>query len=77
MINLLLAQIAKYGTTQVKRAYGDWNNCSLKVWKEELLQQSIVPIQQFAYTQGKNATDLGKIRDAIISYTPAATMGSA
>jgi hypothetical protein len=56
IINLLLAEIAKNGTAQVKRAYGDWSNCSLKGWKDELLQQSIQPIQQFAYTHGKNAT---------------------
>jgi uncharacterized LabA/DUF88 family protein len=70
-ISLLLAEIAKYGTVQVKRAYGDWSNCSLKDWKEELLlQQSIQPIQQFAYTHGKNATDSAMIIDAMdLLYT--------
>jgi uncharacterized LabA/DUF88 family protein len=55
---------------QVKRAYGDWSNCSLKGWKDGLLQQSIQPIQQFAYTHGKNATDSAMIIDAMdLLYT--------
>ncbi|KAJ0342978.1 hypothetical protein COL154_011459 [Colletotrichum chrysophilum] len=53
----LLAEVAKYGTAFVRRAYGDWTGTSLKGWKNQLLTQSIQPIQQFAYTQGKNATD--------------------
>ncbi|SPO07551.1 uncharacterized protein DNG_10246 [Cephalotrichum gorgonifer] len=61
----LLAEVAKYGTTFVRRAYGDWTGTSLKGWKEQLLTQSIQPIQQFAYTQGKNATDSAMIIDAM------------
>src|ERR1700749_4789403 len=53
----LLAEVAKYGTAHVKRAYGDWTQPQLKGWKDQLLSQSIQPIQQFAYTRGKNATD--------------------
>jgi len=61
----LLAEVAKYGTAHVKRAYGDWTGTSLKGWKEQLLTQSIQPIQQFAYTTGKNATDGAMIIDAM------------
>ncbi len=61
----LLAEVAKYGTAHVKRAYGDWTGTSLKGWKEQLLTQSIQPIQQFAYTSGKNATDAAMIIDAM------------
>ena len=43
----LLAEVAKYGTAHVKRAYGDWTSSNLKGWKEQLLEQSIQPIQQF------------------------------
>ncbi|HEY2285045.1 MAG TPA: NYN domain-containing protein, partial [Streptosporangiaceae bacterium] len=43
----LLAEVAKYGTAHVKRAYGDWTGTSLKGWKDQLLAQSIQPIQQF------------------------------
>jgi len=61
----LLAEVAKYGTAHVKRAYGDWTGTSLKGWKEHLLAQSIQPIQQFAYTTGKNATDAAMVIDAM------------
>lgn len=65
MSGLLLAEVAKYGTACVKRAYGDWTGTSLKGWKDQLLKQSIQPIQQFAYTHGKNATDMAMIIDAM------------
>ena len=61
----LLAEIAKYGTAHVKRAYGDWTRTNLRGWKEQLLAQSIQPIQQFAYTRGKNATDAAMVIDAM------------
>src|SRR3981189_244190 len=61
----LLAEVAKYGTAHVKRAYGDWTDTSLKGWKDHLLAQSIQPIQQFAYTTGKNAPDAAMVIDAM------------
>jgi len=61
----LLAEVAKYGTAHVKRAYGDWTGPSLKGWKDQLLSQSIQPIQQFAYTRGKNSTDAAMVIDAM------------
>lgn len=70
MVGFLLAEIAKYGTAHVKRAYGDWTGPNLKGWKEELLNHSIQPIQQFAYTRGKNATDAAMVIDAMdLLYT--------
>jgi uncharacterized LabA/DUF88 family protein len=66
----LLSEIAKYGTANVKRIYGDWTLPGLKGWKEILLQYSIQPIQQFGYTSGKNATDSAMIIDAMdLLYT--------
>jgi uncharacterized LabA/DUF88 family protein len=65
VIEGLLAEVAKYGTAHVKRAYGDWTGTSLRGWKEQLLAQSIQPIQQFAYTVGKNATDAAMVIDAM------------
>ncbi len=66
----LLAEIAKYGTANVKRIYGDWTGSRLKGWKEVLLLHSIQPIQQFGYTTGKNATDSAMIIDAMdLLYT--------
>ena len=61
----LLAEVAKYGTAHVKRAYGDWTGPNLRGWKDQLLAQSIQPIQQFAYTRGKNATDAAMVIDAM------------
>jgi len=61
----LLAEVAKYGTAHVKRAYGDWTGPNLRGWKDQLLAQSIHPIQQFAYTRGKNATDAAMVIDAM------------
>ena len=49
----LLAEIAKYGTPTIKRAYGDWTTQQLAGWKDELLRHAIQPIQQFAYTRGR------------------------
>ena len=65
IIEGLLAEVAKYGTAHVKRAYGDWTRSNLSGWKEQLLAQSIQPIQQFAYTRGKNATDAAMVIDAM------------
>ena len=65
LIGPLLAEVARYGTACVKRAYGDWTGTSLKGWKDQLLKHSIQPIQQFAYTYGKNATDAAMIIDAM------------
>ena len=70
IIEGLLAEIAKYGTSNVKRIYGDWTGAHLKSWKEVLLLYSIQPIQQFRYTVGKNATDAAMIIDAMdLLYT--------
>jgi len=70
IIDPLLAEIAKYGTANVKRIYGDWTMPNLKGWKEVLLTHSIQPIQQFGYTTGKNATDSAMIIDAMdLLYT--------
>ena len=70
IVDGLLAEIANYGTANVKRIYGDWTSPSLKSWKEVLLEHSIQPMQQFAYTKGKNATDSAMIIDAMdLLYT--------
>lgn len=65
MARPVLAEIAKYGISFVKRAYGDWTGTSLAGWKFQLLENSIQPIQQFAYTRGKNATDAAMVIDAM------------
>lgn len=70
IISGLLAEIATYGTASVRRIYGDWTKPNLNGWKECLLEHSIQPVQQFAYTTGKNATDGAMIIDAMdLLYT--------
>lgn len=61
----LLAEIARYGTATVKRAYGDWTTQNLLGWKATLHNLAIQPVQQFRFTVGKNATDSALIIDAM------------
>ena len=61
----LLAEVSRYGTASVKRAYGDWTTTNLKGWKDVLHRMAIQPVQQFSYTSGKNATDSALIIDAM------------
>ena len=61
----LLEEITKYGTATVRRAYGDWADGRLQKWKPQLNLHAIQPIQQFAYTTGKNATDFALVIDAM------------
>ncbi|WP_068250990.1 NYN domain-containing protein [Janibacter corallicola] len=61
----VLEELAKYGTPTVKRAYGDWTTTQLGGWKAELQRNAIQPVQQFAYTVGKNSTDSALIIDAM------------
>jgi len=61
----LLEEVAKFGTATIKRAYGDWTSQHLIGWKEHLNRHAIQPIQQFAYTKGKNSTDASLIIDAM------------
>ncbi|MEV4581366.1 NYN domain-containing protein [Nonomuraea jabiensis] len=65
IVEALLAEVATYGTTHVNRAYGDWTGTRLKGWKDQLLAQSIQPIQQFPYITGKNATDTALVIGAM------------
>ena len=64
-IQPVLDELSKYGKVTYKRIYGDWTKTNNASWKEELLQNSITPIQQFSYTYGKNATDSAMIIDAM------------
>lgn len=69
-IEVILDELAKYGVPNVRRAYGNWKNNNLKGWEDVLHDYAIQPIQQFAYTRGKNATDSAMIIDAMdLLYT--------
>ncbi len=66
----ILEEVSTHGHIIIKRAYGDWSSELLKNWKRELNELAIEPIQQFAYTTGKNATDAAMIIDAMdLLYT--------
>lgn len=64
-IKEMMEEIAKYGNPTIKRIYGDWTKPHLAKWKAVLLENAINPIQQYGYTQGKNATDSAMIIDAM------------
>lgn len=64
-IESVLEEVAKYGIASVKRVYGDWSSESLKNWRDVLLPHAITPVQQFAYTKSKDATDMILIIDAM------------
>ncbi|MDW3195444.1 MAG: NYN domain-containing protein [Cytophagales bacterium] len=61
----MMEEITKYGNPTIKRIYGDWTRPGLNKWKSLLLENAITPIQQYAYTSGKNATDSAMIIDAM------------
>jgi uncharacterized protein (TIGR00288 family) len=61
----MMEELTKYGTPTVKRIYADWTKPQLNKWKSVLLENAINPIQQYAYTTGKNATDSAMIIDAM------------
>ena len=64
-IKPILDELSKYGNVTYKRSYGDWTKTNNASWKEDLLQNSITPFQQFSYTTGKTATDSAMIIDAM------------
>lgn len=70
VIEGLLAEIARFGEATVKRIYGDFTAPTSSSWKKVLQRYAIKPVQQFAYTTGKNATDSTLIIDAMdLLYT--------
>lgn len=69
-ISDILEELSTYGITTYKRIYGDWTSTQATKWKGELLENSVIPVQQFSNTVGKNATDSTLIIDAMdILYT--------
>ena len=64
-IKIILDEISNDGIATYKRIYGDWTRTTQASWKSVLLNYSITPVQQYAYTTGKNATDSAMIIDAM------------
>ena len=68
-VKIILDEITNVGVATIKRIYGDWTNGKTH-WKSVLLDYALTPMQQYAYTSGKNSTDSAKIIDAMdILYT--------
>ena len=66
----IVAELSKYGTANIRRAYGDWTSPAMKGWRDKLHEFAIRPIQQFNYSVGKNATDIALVIDAMeLLYT--------
>lgn len=69
-IDVILAELAKLGVTNIRRAYGNWKKSELKGWEAVLHDYAIRPVQQFDYSKGKNATDMVMAIDAMdLLYT--------
>lgn len=70
IIDELFEEISKFGDASVRRIYGDWTQQQLSKWKDILPKHAIQPMQQYANTKGKNATDSALIIDAMdLLYT--------
>ncbi|MCR5774780.1 MAG: NYN domain-containing protein [Lachnospiraceae bacterium] len=65
-IELIMNEASNYGNITIKRAYGDWTRQSSSTWRGKLLDYSIIPMQQFNNTFGKNSSDSALIIDAMI-----------
>jgi hypothetical protein len=64
-LRAIIEEVSKQGTITIRRIYGDWTTTGMTGWKELLNSNAIQPVQQFAYTKGKNSTDSALIIDAM------------
>lgn len=64
-IDVILAEVARHGAANVRRAYGNWKSPNLQQWEATLHAYAIRPIQQFDYSKGKNASDMAMVIDAM------------
>ena len=64
-IDVVLAELARHGIANVRRAYGNWKSPNLQKWEQALHPNAIQPMQQFALSSGKNASDMAMVVDAM------------
>ena len=64
-IEVVLSELARHGIANVRRAYGNWKSINLQKWEDALHPHAIQPVQQFAYSKGKNASDMAMVVDAM------------
>jgi len=69
-IEIIIDEANKFGKINYRRVYGDWTTPQLNPWKQKIAEFGLTPVQQYAYTSGKNASDFTLIIDAMdILYT--------
>ena len=69
-LKAILDEVSDHGVATYKRIYSDWTDRIRASWKQPILEHSVLPVQQYSYTTGKNATDSAMIIDAMdILYT--------
>ncbi len=64
-IEIIIDEANKYGKINYRRVYGDWTTQNLKAWKEKINEFGLTPVQQYAYTAGKNVSDFTLIIEAM------------
>lgn len=64
-VDVVLAELARHGVANVRRAYGNWKSPNLNKWEQRLHPNAIQPMQQFALSTGKNASDMAMVVDAM------------
>ena len=65
LIGHALAETAKHGDVITRRVYGNWTTSAKSAWKKAIHEHAALPVQQFAYVAGKNATDIALIIEAM------------
>ena len=69
-VDSIINDLSKYGTINIRNAYGNWKDKRLQGWEDVLHKYNIKPIQHFAYTKGKNASDIAMVIDIMdLLYT--------
>jgi len=64
-IEIIIDEANKYGKINYRRVYGDWTTPQLNQWKQKMNEFGLTPVQQYAYTSGKNSSDFTLIIDAM------------
>ncbi len=64
-IEKIIDEANKHGTISFRRVYGDWTTPQLNPWKVKINEFGLTPVQQYAYTKGKNSSDFTLIIDAM------------
>ncbi len=65
MAEAVFDEIAQLGEAGVRRIYGDFSSPNIRGWADILMKYALIPQQQYAYTKGKNASDIALVIDAM------------